>query len=123
LFVRVSDHVYEGIGEAAPNIRYNETPESLEKQFEAFLSLSVNTISSVAELENNLKSSALCNSLRFAIESAYINYFTKKTASSVYSLLNIPAPQQIFTAYSIPIMDIGGIKKFYLENNLSRFRF
>jgi len=70
-----------------------------------------------------LSNKKLSNSLRFAIESAYIHYQAKKSASSIYDVLKIVAPQKIYTAYSIPIMDIGKIKTFYTENKLSRFRF
>ena len=125
LFVKVSDHLYEGIGEAAPNIRYIETPELLEKAIRIiFTLLPVNSINSIVpDLDDQLKKLTISNSLRFAVESAYINYLAKKTASSPNDVLNIPPPQRIFTAYSIPIMDIGEIKKFYEQNNLSRFKF
>src|ERR1041384_6692263 len=78
LFVNVSDHLVEGIGEAAPNIRYNETPDVLEKQFEGFVSSIVKEPSNPNELEELLKSLPVANALRFAIESAYIDYLTKR---------------------------------------------
>jgi L-alanine-DL-glutamate epimerase-like enolase superfamily enzyme len=40
-----------------------------------------------------------------------------------FEVLDVASPQSIQTAYSIPIMEIGEMKKFYEENKLSRFRF
>ena len=37
LIVRISDGTFEGSGEAAPNIRYQETPEQLLLQVELFI--------------------------------------------------------------------------------------
>jgi len=124
LFVTVKeDSKSQGIGEAAPNVRYNETPEELEKQFDLFLSEHPEKISSLEELSDMLNRIALPHALRFAIESAFIHYQCSKQNKTIYELLGLNKPTSIFTAYSVPIMETGKMKEFYLENNLSRFRF
>jgi L-alanine-DL-glutamate epimerase-like enolase superfamily enzyme len=65
----------------------------------------------------------ISNALRFAIESAFIHCQCSKQKKTIYELLGLSKPAAIFTAYSIPIMEVGKMKKFYMENNLSRFKF
>ncbi|MEY3412956.1 MAG: hypothetical protein RIQ70_1645, partial [Bacteroidota bacterium] len=36
-FIRITDNLHEGIGEVAPNVRYDESKELIKLQFEALL--------------------------------------------------------------------------------------
>jgi L-alanine-DL-glutamate epimerase-like enolase superfamily enzyme len=123
LFVTVSDGTYSGIGEAAPNVRYNESPDDLQSQFNTFLKKEISQLNKVEKLNERLERLKLSNALKFAIESAFVHYLAKRKKQNVYDFLDLKFPPSIFTAYSIPIMDIGRMKDFYADNKLSRFRF
>ena len=107
LFVTVSDGVHSGIGEAAPNVRYNESPDDLESQFGTFLKEKVDQLTTLDELGELLNKQKLSNALRFAIESAFVHYLSGKQKKRVYDFLDLKPPGSIYTAYSIPIMEIG----------------
>ena len=123
LFVTVTDGSTSGIGEAAPNVRYNETPETLDTQFFGFQKEKIDLLNSMEELGEVLSRLKLCNALAFAIESACVHYLAKIQKKAVHDFLGLKPPGTVFTAYSIPIMDIGQMKTFYTDNKLSRFRF
>jgi len=123
LLVTVGDGQRFAQGEAAPNIRYNETPEQTEKEFETFLSARPQTISSPDELTEFLKGLSLSHALRFGIESAYIHYWCKLKNISVQEFLGIGTVEAVQISFSIPIMDTGRMKSFYDENNLQRFKY
>jgi L-alanine-DL-glutamate epimerase-like enolase superfamily enzyme len=123
LIVEVNDGEFNGIGEAAPNVRYHESPEELLKQFDDFLSHKPETILSSGQLEDCLKDVPVSNALRFAIESAYIHYAAGKVKKKISAFLELKDPAIIPTSYSIPIMDIGTMKDFYNQNYLERFPF
>jgi L-alanine-DL-glutamate epimerase-like enolase superfamily enzyme len=123
LIVTVDDGKHSGAGEAAPNIRYNESADEGILQFDAF-------VKSVNETDINAKSLSiisknlhLFNSLAFAIESAWFRYEEARTGKSFYQLASIDEPAEIYTSYTIPIMETGLLKKFYEENKLGRFRY
>ncbi|MCX6352581.1 MAG: dipeptide epimerase [Bacteroidetes bacterium] len=123
LFVTVKDNHHLGMGEAAPNIRYNESPESLQKAFAEFLKLRIENLNSISELTEILNAAKLPQALRFAVESAFIHYFCHKNGQTIYELLDIPEAGVAYTAYSLPIMEAGLIGKFIEEHHLNRFRY
>lgn len=123
MFVSVSDGTCERSGEAAPNIRYGESPELAESEFRLFLRSKPERIDSPEALTDLLSGIPLSHSLRFGIESAYIHYWCQKKNLSVQSYLGIPRAQSIPISYSIPIMEVGKMKAFYNDNNLHRFQF
>jgi L-alanine-DL-glutamate epimerase-like enolase superfamily enzyme len=123
LFVTVTDGIHSGIGEAAPNVRYNETPKVLEEQFNTFLKERIADLTNAEELSEALLKVKLSNALRFAVESAFVHYLAIRERKTVHSFLGLQDPGSAFTAYSIPIMEIGSMKDFYAENKLSRFRY
>jgi L-alanine-DL-glutamate epimerase-like enolase superfamily enzyme len=122
LIVSVMNDHSVGKGEAAPNIRYHETPELLLSEFTNFNSPKANQLQSIQELHEYMEEKNLSNALRFAIESAFIHLLSSQQRKSVPEFLSIPSPPDVIpTSYSIPIMDIGMIKEFYDANKLSRF--
>ncbi|MBX9851523.1 MAG: dipeptide epimerase [Cytophagaceae bacterium] len=121
LFVEVSDGKYKGLGEIAPNIRYGETPELIKSQFENFKKLSGNIIS-LEELTTCLNEIQVCNSLRFGIESSYIDFFLQNTQQDFFSYFKINQPGKIFTSYTIPIIPPGDVKEFIGTHHLTRFK-
>ncbi len=123
LIVTVEDGTFSGKGEAAPNIRYHESAEDGLRLFPQFTSKISNTTIDINSIQPFLKSAGIFNSLSFAIESAFLRYEEARTKKSFYELTGIPSPEKIITSYTIPIMDTGELKKFYLENRLDRFPF
>jgi L-alanine-DL-glutamate epimerase-like enolase superfamily enzyme len=121
LIVTVGDGMFEGKGEAAPNIRYKETAEEGLLHFSNFQKSVSDIINDVSDIHSTCKSSGIFNSLAFAIESAWFHYNEKKSKKSFYELAGILPPEKIITSYTIPIMDPGKLKEFYQENNLERF--
>lgn len=122
-FLKISDGTNSGLGEVAPNIRYGETPQLVKDQFDFFLKNGASGIKSLDDLQNLLNFTQICNSLRFGIESAYIHYLSKIQNLPVYSFLGLDEPKNIFTAYTLPIMQIGEIQSFYEKHQLERFKY
>lgn len=120
--VTVGDHRFVGKGEVAPNIRYQETPELMLSEFERFLKVSPENISSLQELTELLNDLSLPNALRFGIESAYIHYTCAKNGISVTDFLGIQHPVNVSTSFSLPIMPADEIAAFYRTHNLARFK-
>lgn len=121
LIVRVGDGNIFAVGEAAPNVRYNETAERLEEEFKTFVksvSSSIEGIQNLAELLKNLR---LSHALTFAIESAYTHYLSKKEGKDVFLLLETKPLSSLGTAYTLPIMDPAKIGEFIREHQITRF--
>jgi len=122
LFVRVSEDRFWGMGEAAPNIRYHETPELLLQQFGNLLQNGLAQVQSLSDLQNLLIDYPVANSLRFAVESAYVHYLCAQQKISVSQFLGIDATAKVPTIYTLPIMAPELISDFIRENNLNRFQ-
>lgn len=122
-FLQITDGTNSGSGEVAPNIRYGETPQLIKDQFDFFLKNGASGIKSLDDLQNLLNFTQICNSLRFGIESAYIHFLSKIQNLPVYSFLGLDEPKNIFTAYTLPIMQIGEIQAFYKQHQLERFKY
>jgi L-alanine-DL-glutamate epimerase-like enolase superfamily enzyme len=120
--VTVSDGKVTGKGEVAPNIRYNETPESMLSEFERFRQAEPGRIESIEELTEMLAELKLPNALRFGIESAYIHWECAKKGQGIYHYLGIEQPSALYTAFSLPIMPANEIAEFYSRYDLARFK-
>ncbi|GAB3540599.1 dipeptide epimerase [Pontibacter brevis] len=120
--VQVTDGTFSGFGEAAPNIRYGETPELLLQQYQVLLMAGLANITSMEALIQLLQEHPPVNSLRFAIESAYLHYFCQHKSIAVHHMLGQKVPGQQATCYSLPIMEPGLVQEFIQANNLNRFR-
>jgi L-alanine-DL-glutamate epimerase-like enolase superfamily enzyme len=110
-------------GEAAPNIRYGETIELIESQFKHFTpTWDVSLLRDEHKFNECLDAAKLCQSLRFAIESAYVHarcdsdphFFKRYTGLELNT-----AP--LATSYTLPIMDPGAIQEFIATHDLTRF--
>jgi len=120
-FVTIAEKNISGTGEAAPNIRYNETHEALRSEWTRFIAAVPESCGDIHELGILLESLNLPNALRFAIESAYVHFYCKRTGISVFEFLGLSPAKHIKTAFSLPIMPAEDIKGFIEENNLFRF--
>lgn len=123
LVVKVTDGFHVGRGEAAPNIRYDESAEEGIRLFGEFLKIVPDEIDEAGSLNTYISSSHLFNSLSFAVESAWFHFEAARSRKSFYELTGITRPESILTSYTIPIMETGALKKFFDENRLSRFPF
>ncbi|MFN4972837.1 MAG: enolase C-terminal domain-like protein [Bacteroidota bacterium] len=119
--ISVKHGEWTGIGEVAPNIRYNETRETIQQAFDRFKSAAENRIHDLQDLEHLLSELKLPNALRFGVESAFIHMLCHAEKTSVHTLLNIEKADKLPTAYSFPIMETAELQSFYENENLSRF--
>jgi L-alanine-DL-glutamate epimerase-like enolase superfamily enzyme len=120
--ITVADGTYKGKGEAAPNIRYAETPGLMLSEFERFLQSSPGHITSIEELTVLLATLKLPNALRFGIESAFVHFDCAKNGKTIYDYLGIVPPATIYTSFSLPIMPPDTIAAFYEQHGLKRFQ-
>jgi L-alanine-DL-glutamate epimerase-like enolase superfamily enzyme len=74
----------------------------------------------VAMLHQLFQKITTCNSLRFGIESAFINFWSK---NEVEKYLGIAKATEIFTAFTMPIMPIEEMCDFYKKYDLKRFKY
>ena len=121
LFVTVSDGRARGTGEAAPNIRYGETPASLEEAFHN-ASLPQDILAPVT-FDTELDRCGLPNALRFAVESAYLHFLSASSGQPMHDILRLPLPSPVHTSYTIPILQPGTMQTFYDQHDLQRFRY
>ncbi|MEY3417484.1 MAG: hypothetical protein RL060_1596 [Bacteroidota bacterium] len=122
-FIRISDDQYEGIGEIAPNVRYDENSTLIKFQFESLMAIGLASVNNLTSLTHLFTLTQVCNSLKFGIESAFIHYWCKKEGKTIYDYLQIAAPSAIFTAFSMPIMPTEALSDFYQAHDLKRFKF
>lgn len=112
-----------GRGEAAPNIRYGETPELLHEQFRKFVTSAPDSFNDTAELQAHCEAEGLSFALRFAIESAWQHATCRNSRTELLKHLEVPLADKVPTAYTIPIMDPGQLKAFYSDQQLERFKY
>lgn len=98
--------------EIAPNIRYDETHESILKQFESWKST---TDFSLESLGNNLH-----HSLRFGLESVLLSYQASLEGKTLSEYLGLSPWVKKETSFSMPIIPVNEIQE-YLEK-VRRFR-
>src|SRR5262249_30052625 len=77
ILVSVSDGMKAGWGEAAPNIRYEETPEKLWGEFQAHVERLPAEPVTLEALGNILDGLPFSKALRFSLESAYLHYLAR----------------------------------------------
>lgn len=106
--------------EIAPNIRYGETVANIKEEFDHWLkALSLTSINSIESLSSSLKDIKL-HSLRFGLESVLLSYLAASENKSLTSFLNLPAPVEVATSFSMPIIPVNEIED-YLKP-LTRFQ-
>jgi L-alanine-DL-glutamate epimerase-like enolase superfamily enzyme len=119
--ITVTDGQYTGKGEVAPNIRYDETPERVMREFELFTTKQPAHIKNINDLTALLTELKPCNALRFGIESAFIHYWCAQHKQAVADFLGVQLPPPLSTVFSLPIMETAAIADFFKNYQLSRF--
>ena len=122
LLVRVAGRGQQGQGEAAPNVRYGETPELLQTQFATLQAHGLNEVATLAGLDALLAAHPAAHALRCALESALVYWLAACAGQAVWQCLGVPAPAPAApTAFSLPIMAPGEVAAFLREQHAARF--
>ena len=123
LLLRVAGHGHAGTGEAAPNVRYGETPELLTQQFEHLLAHGLAQAGSLADLHALLAAQPVAHALGFALESGMVQWLAARAGQPVWQWLGVPPPAAaVPTAFSLPIMAVGEVAGFLREQDAARFQ-
>ncbi len=112
-----------GRGEAAPNVRYGESPALLQAQFEDLLAHGLAQADTLPELTALLAARPVAHALRFALEAALTHCLAARAGQPVWRWLGVPPPNShTATAFSLPIMEPGEVAAFLAEHRAERFR-
>ena len=122
LLVRVASSGQQGQGEAAPNVRYGETPELLQEQFATLQARGLSNVETLAELDALLAAHPVAHALSFGLEAALVQWLAACARQPVWQYLGVPAPAPAAaTAFSLPIMAPGEVAAFLREQHAARF--
>jgi L-alanine-DL-glutamate epimerase-like enolase superfamily enzyme len=111
-----------GQGEAAPNVRYGETPALLHQQFAELLAAGLPQASTLPALAALLAAHPVAHALRFALESALTHCLAARAGQPVWQFLGVPRPTaRVATAFSLPIMPPADIAEFIAQQRARRF--
>lgn len=113
-----------GLGEVAPNMRFGESPEVIQEAFGRFCEqtggLEIDSLESLTLFfEESVE--GFPNSLRFGLESAYIQLLSKISEKKISDLLGVRAKQGLATSFSVPILEADDLEEFYNFHSLTRF--
>jgi len=112
-----------GRGEAAPNVRYGETPALLQAQFADLLAYGLAQADTLADLTALLAARPVAHALRFALEAALTHCLAARVGQPVWQWLGVPKPRaRVATAFSLPIMEPGEVAGFIAQHRAERFR-
>ena len=122
LLVRVTGCGQQGQGEAAPNVRYGETPELLQVQFATLQTQGLDEVATLAELDALLVVHPVAHALNFGLEAALVQWLAARAGQPVWQYLGVPAPAPaVPTAFSLPIMDPAEVAAFLHQQRADRF--
>ena len=123
LVLRMAGHGQQGTGEAAPNVRYGESPELLQQQFADLLANGLAEVASLSELDALLAAHPVAHALSFALEAALVQWLATCAGQPVWQWLGVPPPAAaVPTAFSLPIMEPGEVAGFLREQDAARFQ-
>jgi L-alanine-DL-glutamate epimerase-like enolase superfamily enzyme len=122
LLLRISGQGHTGLGEAAPNVRYGETPELLQEQFAALQANGLAAVTTLEELDALLVVQPVSHALSFGLEAALVQWLAASAGQRVWQWLGVPAPAtRVPTAFSLPIMAPGEVAGFLRAQDAARF--
>jgi L-alanine-DL-glutamate epimerase-like enolase superfamily enzyme len=122
LLLRLEGAGQRGTGEAAPNVRYGETPELLAQQFDALQADGLADVTSLEALDALLERQPVAHALSFGLESALVQWLAARAGQPVWQWLGVPAPAAaVPTAFTLPIMEPGAVAGFVQEQRATRF--
>ncbi|RYY20640.1 MAG: dipeptide epimerase [Cytophagaceae bacterium] len=122
LVVAATQGTTTGRGEAAPNVRYGETPALLHQQFADLLAAGLPQATTLADLTTLLAAQPVAHALRFALEAALTHCLAARAGQPVWQWLGVPPPaSRVPTAFSLPIMEPGEVAGFIEQQQARRF--
>ncbi|OGX89682.1 hypothetical protein [Hymenobacter coccineus] len=81
LVVQVAGHGHTGRGEAAPNVRYAESPALLAEQFGALQAAGLARVETLDDLDALLGAHPVAQALSFALEAALVQWLAGRAGS------------------------------------------
>jgi L-alanine-DL-glutamate epimerase-like enolase superfamily enzyme len=120
LLVRASQNGLEGLGEAAPNIRYHETPERLLQEFES-IQPQLNQDFSPESWGPFLSGLPISQALKFGLDLAFQHLQARKTDQLLPRFLGLKGGLKREICYTIPVMEPEEIRPFFETERLDRF--
>jgi len=122
LVLHASQAGASGRGEAAPNVRYDETPALLQAQFADLLTHGLPHADTLADLTALLAARPVAHALRFALESALTHCLAARAGQPVWQWLGVPPPApRVATAFTLPIMEPAEVAGFIQAQRAERF--
>lgn len=118
--IRAESNGFDGLGEVAPNIRYQETPDRVAEEFTSLktvLNQGFTEESWVKALENL----PICQALKMGLDMAFQRLLAAKKGISLSAHLGLALPQSRAMTYTIPVMEPSEIEGFLARENLDRF--
>jgi L-alanine-DL-glutamate epimerase-like enolase superfamily enzyme len=113
VFVKLEKDGITGYGEAAPNVRYGETPEMTETMIllasESLMQQDLFARTRVTEILDELIISQNC--AKAALDIAVMDWAAKSLTMPLYKMLGLEADKTPLTSYSIGIDEIDEIKR------------
>jgi L-Ala-D/L-Glu epimerase len=91
--------------EIAPNVRYGESVDSIQDQFNKWSAQNDFSLKS-------LDSEPLHHSLRFGLESVLLSDLAKKNNQTLTTYLQLPQPKKVETSFSMPIIPVNEIEDY-----------
>jgi L-alanine-DL-glutamate epimerase-like enolase superfamily enzyme len=119
--IRVDWQGITGTGEAAPNIRYQETPERLSEEFSRHLPVLLEAVTDVDKREKLLSELPICQALKSGLDMAFSRLQAKMENKSIAALQGLPEARPRKICYTIPVMEPSAIPSFIEGENLHRF--
>lgn len=119
--IRVKDSIFEGLGEVAPNIRYDETSERVQQEFDTCSKIIPTLLAKGIPWPEILIQLPACQALRMGLDMAWSRWICAGKGRRLSDLLGLdePGPREI--CYTIPVMDPAEIPFFIQRERLHRF--
>jgi L-alanine-DL-glutamate epimerase-like enolase superfamily enzyme len=106
--------------EIAPNVRYGESTENIQRTFDDWIrAVDLTAIIDLPSLKLAIQGLNL-HALSFGIESVLVSFLSRRQNFSITQFLCLPVPQVRETSFSMPIMPVGEITQYLRP--LSRFK-
>ncbi len=122
LVVQVAGAGHTGRGEAAPNVRYAESPALLEAQFGALQAAGLGGVETLEDLDALQAAHPVAHALGFALEAALVQWLAARAGQPVWQWLGVSPPAEaVPTAFTLPIMPPGEVAGFMVAQRASRF--
>lgn len=122
MIVKVGNQDLSGMGEVAFNVRYGESEELVGQQFEKFKhAIDSKDIYTFDALTPILEDLDLAPSLRFGIESAFLDFLSHLSDKTPQELLGTRPIQSVHTSFSLPLLPVSELLAIIEKEKLTRF--